>query len=158
MLAAADLNDRQQLELPVELPEPRFNLVGSGLVAEVRGQLALVHRGQQPGTEVQLPVKLKVRDGHRAAGQECGGPQHEPQRDGHAGEQLDEASQPDLRTEVGRLVGEHAAFARLVGKGDARGAADHLRDVHWSYAVQRRFIEEYYFADGDRAPAREGRR
>ena len=36
LLAAADLNDRQQLELPFELPEPRFNLVGSGLVAEVR--------------------------------------------------------------------------------------------------------------------------
>lgn len=36
LLAAADLNDRQQLELPVELPEPRFNLIGSGLVAEVR--------------------------------------------------------------------------------------------------------------------------
>jgi DNA-binding GntR family transcriptional regulator len=42
-------------------------------------------------------------------------------------------------------VGEHAAFARLVEKGDARGAADHLRDVHWSYEVQRRFVEEYYF-------------
>jgi DNA-binding GntR family transcriptional regulator len=55
-------------------------------------------------------------------------------------------------------VAEHAAFARLVAKGDARGAADHLRDVHWSYAVQQRFIEEYYFADGDGAPAREGRR
>jgi DNA-binding GntR family transcriptional regulator len=55
-------------------------------------------------------------------------------------------------------VGEHAAFARLVGRGDARGAADHLRDVHWSYAVQQRFIEQYYFADGDRAPSREGRR
>ncbi len=36
LLAAADLNDRQQLELPAELPEPRFNLIGSGLVAEVR--------------------------------------------------------------------------------------------------------------------------
>jgi len=43
-------------------------------------------------------------------------------------------------------VREHAAFARLVAAGDARGAADHLRDVHWSYAVQERFIEEYYFA------------
>jgi DNA-binding GntR family transcriptional regulator len=42
-------------------------------------------------------------------------------------------------------IGEHAAFSRLVAKGDARGAADHLRDVHWSYEVQRRFIEEYYF-------------
>ena len=50
-------------------------------------------------------------------------------------------------------VGEHAAFARLVAKGDARAAADHLRDVHWSYAVQERFIERYYFA-ARRAPAR----
>jgi DNA-binding GntR family transcriptional regulator len=51
-------------------------------------------------------------------------------------------------------VGEHAAFARLVATGEARAAADHLRDVHWSYAVQERFIEEYYFAGGDRGPAR----
>ena len=36
LLAAADLNASNQLELPVELPEPRFNLVGSGLMAEVR--------------------------------------------------------------------------------------------------------------------------
>ncbi|HXK11795.1 MAG TPA: GntR family transcriptional regulator [Vicinamibacteria bacterium] len=41
---------------------------------------------------------------------------------------------------------EHAAFARLVAAGDARGAADHLRDVHWSYAVQERFVKRYYFA------------
>jgi DNA-binding GntR family transcriptional regulator len=44
-------------------------------------------------------------------------------------------------------VREHAAFARLVGRGEARAAADHLRDVHWSYAVQERFVEQYYFAD-----------
>jgi len=44
-------------------------------------------------------------------------------------------------------VGEHAAFARLVARGEARAAADHLRDVHWSYAVQERFVEQYYFAD-----------
>jgi DNA-binding GntR family transcriptional regulator len=50
-------------------------------------------------------------------------------------------------------VGEHAALARLVARGEARAAADHLRDVHWSYAVQERFIEEYYFADEDEAPA-----
>jgi two-component system sensor histidine kinase PhoQ len=36
LLAAADLNASNQLELPMELPEPRFNLVGSGLMAEVR--------------------------------------------------------------------------------------------------------------------------
>ena len=51
-------------------------------------------------------------------------------------------------------VAEHATFARLVAKRDARGAADHLRDVHWSYAVQERFIEQYYFADGERKPAK----
>ncbi len=45
-------------------------------------------------------------------------------------------------------VGEHAAFVRLVTRGEARAAADHLRDVHWSYAVQERFVEEYYFAPG----------
>jgi DNA-binding GntR family transcriptional regulator len=50
-------------------------------------------------------------------------------------------------------VGEHAALARLVAKGEARGAADHLRDVHWSYAVQERFVEAYYFAGEEEAPA-----
>jgi DNA-binding GntR family transcriptional regulator len=44
-------------------------------------------------------------------------------------------------------VREHAAFARLVARGESRAAADHLRDVHWSYAEQERFVEEYYFGD-----------
>ena len=51
-------------------------------------------------------------------------------------------------------VREHAAFARLVARGEARAAADHLRDVHWSYAVQERFIEAYYFAAEAAAPRR----
>lgn len=55
-------------------------------------------------------------------------------------------------------VREHAQLVRLVENGEARGAADHLRDVHWSYRVQERFIEQYYFADAGRAPARSGRR
>jgi hypothetical protein len=45
-------------------------------------------------------------------------------------------------------VREHAVLARLVEKRDARAAADHLRDVHWSYAVQERFVGQYYFAEG----------
>jgi len=49
-------------------------------------------------------------------------------------------------------VREHAALARLVVKGDARAAADHLRDVHWSYRVQECFIAQYYFG-GDGEPA-----
>ena len=36
LLAASDLNADNQLELPADLPEPRFNTVASGLVAEVR--------------------------------------------------------------------------------------------------------------------------
>ncbi len=47
---------------------------------------------------------------------------------------------------------EHAAFARLVAKGDATGAADHLRDVHWSFAVQEPYIRRYYLGD---PPAKE---
>ena len=42
---------------------------------------------------------------------------------------------------------EHAAFARLVAEGDATGAADYLRDVHWSFPVQEPFIRRYYFTD-----------
>ena len=42
---------------------------------------------------------------------------------------------------------EHAAFARLVAKGDATAAADHLRDVHWSFAVQEPYIRRYYFGN-----------
>ena len=42
---------------------------------------------------------------------------------------------------------EHAAFVHLVATGDATAAADHLRDVHWSFAEQEPFIRRYYFAD-----------
>jgi DNA-binding GntR family transcriptional regulator len=55
-------------------------------------------------------------------------------------------------------VREHAELVRLVERGEARGAADHLRDVHWSYRVQERFIEQYYFAGNGNAPSRGKRR
>ena len=62
LLAAADLNDRQRLELPIELPEPRFNLIGSGLMAEVRDAAdATVWRSRSalgtelPGVTVSAP-------------------------------------------------------------------------------------------------------
>jgi DNA-binding GntR family transcriptional regulator len=42
---------------------------------------------------------------------------------------------------------EHAALARLVERGDATAAADHLRDVHWSFAVQEPYVRRYYFAE-----------
>lgn len=29
---------------------------------------------------------------------------------------------------------------------DFNSAADYIRDVHWSFSVQERFIRKYYFA------------
>ena len=46
-------------------------------------------------------------------------------------------------------TGEHAAFVDLLSTGDVRGAADFLRDVHWSFEVQRPWILQYYFANGE---------
>jgi DNA-binding GntR family transcriptional regulator len=50
---------------------------------------------------------------------------------------------------------EHAAFVDLLAAGDARGAADYMRDVHWSFEVQRPFIRRYYFPDAAEAVAAE---
>jgi hypothetical protein len=44
---------------------------------------------------------------------------------------------------------EHAAFLDLLESGDVRAAADYLRDIHWSFAVQQRFILQYYFPDAE---------
>lgn len=44
---------------------------------------------------------------------------------------------------------EHAAFLDLLESGDVRAAADYLRDVHWSFGVQQRFILQYYFPDAE---------
>jgi DNA-binding GntR family transcriptional regulator len=44
---------------------------------------------------------------------------------------------------------EHATLIERLENGDFRGAADYLRDVHWSYAVQERFILRYYFPHAD---------
>jgi DNA-binding GntR family transcriptional regulator len=50
---------------------------------------------------------------------------------------------------------EHAELVRLIESGQARAAADFLRDVHWSFTVQRPYIVQYYHAhtDGGRAMA-----
>lgn len=50
---------------------------------------------------------------------------------------------------------EHASFLDLLESGDVRAAADYLRDVHWSFAVQQRFILQYYFPDAERLKAEE---
>jgi len=43
-----------------------------------------------------------------------------------------------------RSVREHAEYLVLLRAGDVRAAADYLRDVHWSFAVQESFIRRYY--------------
>jgi DNA-binding GntR family transcriptional regulator len=43
-------------------------------------------------------------------------------------------------------VVEHEDFLRLLEAGAIERAASHLRNVHWSFAVQQPFIHAYYFA------------
>ncbi|MFQ5791611.1 MAG: GntR family transcriptional regulator [Acidobacteriota bacterium] len=41
-------------------------------------------------------------------------------------------------------TGEHEHFIRLLESGDIEAAAAYVRDVHWSYEVQKPFIDQYY--------------
>jgi DNA-binding GntR family transcriptional regulator len=41
-------------------------------------------------------------------------------------------------------VGEHAALIDCIRRGSARESVEQIRDVHWSFAVQERFIARYY--------------
>ena len=41
---------------------------------------------------------------------------------------------------------EHLEMVRLLEKGNFTAAAEYLRDVHWSFSVQERYIRKYYFA------------
>jgi len=43
-------------------------------------------------------------------------------------------------------VVEHEDFLALLERGAIGEAAAHLQDVHWSFAVQQRFVQAYYFA------------
>lgn len=42
---------------------------------------------------------------------------------------------------------EHSDLTNLLRRGDFNGAAEYIRDVHWSFPVQERFIRKYYFAN-----------
>lgn len=41
---------------------------------------------------------------------------------------------------------EHVELVRLLETGNFLAAAEYLRDVHWSFSVQERYIRKYYFA------------
>jgi DNA-binding GntR family transcriptional regulator len=48
---------------------------------------------------------------------------------------------------------EHQQFIDLVRKGDRDGAAGMMRDVHWSYEVQEKYIVRFYSRVGERIRA-----
>jgi len=41
-------------------------------------------------------------------------------------------------------IGEHQALIDLILQGRPLDAANHVRDVHWSFRVQERFVQKYY--------------
>ena len=43
-------------------------------------------------------------------------------------------------------IAEHREIVDLLVAGDPQAAALFLRDVHWSFAVQEKFIRKYYAA------------
>ena len=41
-------------------------------------------------------------------------------------------------------IGEHRRLVELIERGEREEAANHIRDVHWSFGVQEKFIRRYY--------------
>lgn len=41
-------------------------------------------------------------------------------------------------------TGEHERFIQLLESGDTKAASDYMRDVHWSFEVQKPWIRRYY--------------
>jgi DNA-binding GntR family transcriptional regulator len=41
-------------------------------------------------------------------------------------------------------IGEHQGLIDLIREGRRQDAANHIRDVHWSFRVQERFVQRYY--------------
>ena len=45
------------------------------------------------------------------------------------------------------LIKEHDKLIALIEKNDFVGASNFMRDVHWSYKVQEKFVKTYYRLD-----------
>ncbi|MBI3779061.1 MAG: histidine kinase [Gammaproteobacteria bacterium] len=73
LLAASDLNARNELELPAELPEPRFNAVGSGLIAEVRDDRGTAVWRSRSALGVMFDDTVSPAPGERVYTQESDG-------------------------------------------------------------------------------------
>ncbi len=48
-----------------------------------------------------------------------------------------------------RSTGEHADIINRLRQGDISSAADYVRDVHWSFRVQERYLRRYYFLQNE---------
>ena len=46
-------------------------------------------------------------------------------------------------------IREHQEIVDFLAAGDVQSAAIFLRDVHWSFAVQEKFIRKYYAAPAE---------
>ncbi len=73
LLAAADLNADNRLVLPAELPEPRFNAIGSGLLAEVRNARGATVWRSRSALGVKLDDAVSPAPGERVYTQESEG-------------------------------------------------------------------------------------
>ncbi|MGE5240526.1 MAG: histidine kinase, partial [Bacteroidota bacterium] len=74
LLAAADLDADNRLKLPVELPEPRFNTIGSGLIAEVRDTRGATVWRSRSALGVKFDDAVTPAQGERVYTQESEGP------------------------------------------------------------------------------------
>jgi len=45
-------------------------------------------------------------------------------------------------------IKEHQQVVDLLAKGDIKGAAQYIHDVHWSFIIQEKYILQYYFPQG----------
>jgi DNA-binding GntR family transcriptional regulator len=43
-----------------------------------------------------------------------------------------------------RSVSEHQKIIEFLEKGDFKSASEYMRDIHWSYEVQKKYIKQYY--------------
>jgi DNA-binding GntR family transcriptional regulator len=57
-----------------------------------------------------------------------------------------------------RSTGEHADIIARLRRGDYASAADYIRDVHWSFQVQERYIRRYYFLQNGEGEGQEEQR
>ena len=54
-------------------------------------------------------------------------------------------------------IKEHQELVDLIEKGKSQEASSYIRDVHWSYAVQKKYIQKYYSHAASLADSEEAR-